>query len=989
MNILVLAHNDSDNVMICNVLYELESRKHKIRLFTEFLDERTNRMFYALNAEIKNVDFLLDDDIDWCDCILSALRAHINIGRLGEKAFSKKYIFIYNHYIDNTWYTAGADFMFTCGYTRHMDHEEDCPTMAIGCPKNDHDGIVIKSGNKSKTFLFIDSGHYPFSHRGKKQVAILLLDIAKKFSDYKLIIKPRFLPEDSNMLHSNSDHLYYLINEMAIDGIPKNLIFLYEHRDMQEMIDQSDCVLMLCTSAYVDVALRNKPMLIIEGIDNEDKYELRNDIEYKNIFDLRRKSGCVVNYKDVSNYLPEGLKCKQEHLKELVAYPQNASKRMVDVMEHVVNTFLACGRFPKIQKYEYESYKQKMIPDDSLNWDIILHKRLKNYGNDTLNLFNRIVNKIDISEYIHAIDYDYNSFDVTEQGFFKYQKYLDDSFCDLIIENKDVLMNDRMDQGELLRAMYRRKKYTELFSVSEDDVLCEEPWLFYTGMVLAKEGNATEGIKRLVRYIQLSAQRSFAKYDCENWYGYKDAFEQIIRLYDGSNIDSITFANLYIILYKKGVDKYLSDNNLNKLIKNICLVRRELERLGEYKLSSKCADCYFENTVPVYENNRIVVAERLAKSENERITNSLSYKIGMMITMLPRKIRKLCKWIKKKALLKTITGSLPFKAYYSYKHKINQGFKKYATLLKTNCCKNMLISAGGTGDVYIANMFLKQYVREKNIENDYVYVTPGLSCTNTTTLFDIENVCQIAKENWEQLLHLYRFIGEDSGIDVLYYHIHIIYTQYTEALEGLHGWNLFNLMKQIHFDNIDIKDADKPTFRVNSSEEMQLFSNNKLIEGKTVILCPYAKWPPKIENDFWQKLAFKLKKKGYCVCTNSVGEVEPVIDGTVPVFFSYDISVPFIEKCGYIVGLRSGLLDIIETAKAKKVALYPYNCAKRGLVNGKAMSSFSLNAMFEKDDFLELETALSNLNEIIEKIVDYFEDSGVKNENNNIYANQA
>ena len=353
MKVLVLAQNDSNNIIISNVVKELLKRNSEVRIFSHLTDIKSIRMFCELGLTVSNCDNLTEESIEWCDIILSAMRAHINFNRLGEKIFAQKYIFVYNHYIDDTWYTPGADFMFTCGYTRNMRHMEDCARMAIGCPKNDRNNSM-RTLNIENNILFIDSGHYPFSHKGKVQVADMLIDICKKFPNYTLTIKPRFLLTDTNLLHANYDHIYTLLDERSNGKIPDNLIMLNEHKDMQDLLDSCCCALMLCTSAYVDAALRGKNMVIVKGIDNEDKFELRNDIEYKNIFELRESSGCVVDIKDVLDYLPNGIPCNQEHLNQLVAYRTKVSEKMVNVMEYIHNSFLLKDELPDIQEYDYE-----------------------------------------------------------------------------------------------------------------------------------------------------------------------------------------------------------------------------------------------------------------------------------------------------------------------------------------------------------------------------------------------------------------------------------------------------------------------------------------------------------------------------------------------------------------------------------------------------------------------------------------------------------
>ena len=300
------------------------------------------------------------------------------------------------------------------------------------------------------------------------------------------------------------------------------------------------------------------------------------------------------------------------------------------------------------------------------------------------------------------------------------------------------------------------------------------------------------------------------------------------------------------------------------------------------------------------------------------------------------------------------------------------GYKEYAKVLKKhNGLAKLYLTAGGTGDVFISNAYYATMLNQNNAQETSILVAPGEACYQTTKIFDIKYAYKIEREQWLKILFLMRFIGEEHlNAELLYYHIFSVYTGCLTNLEGYGKWNLHSLIKEVHFPAI--KMPSLPFFDYSDDRVNKIFDDNQLKYGKTVVLAPYAKWPPKIIGGFWEKIALELKKLGYTVCTNSVGELEPPIEGTVAVAFPYDISVPFIEKAGYIIGLRSGFLDIIESAKAKKVALYPFNCPKRGVVNGSAMSSFSLNTMFNRNDWLEVETNLVNLEDVIMEIIDYF-----------------
>ena len=54
MNVLVLTNNDSDNLMIVNVLFELQNRGHQLKIFAHKTDEKSIRMFYGLDSSVQS-----------------------------------------------------------------------------------------------------------------------------------------------------------------------------------------------------------------------------------------------------------------------------------------------------------------------------------------------------------------------------------------------------------------------------------------------------------------------------------------------------------------------------------------------------------------------------------------------------------------------------------------------------------------------------------------------------------------------------------------------------------------------------------------------------------------------------------------------------------------------------------------------------------------------------------------------------------------------
>ena len=87
-----------------------------------------------------------------------------------------------------------------------------------------------------------------------------------------------------------------------------------------------------------------------------------------------------------------------------------------------------------------------------------------------------------------------------------------------------------------------------------------------------------------------------------------------------------------------------------------------------------------------------------------------------------------------------------------------------------------------------------------------------------------------------------------------------------------------------------------------------------------VIISPYAKSSAMLQEDIWIKFTTWLQNKGFIVYTNVFGQ-EKVIPGTLPLSVGIDIIV-YLADLGYrIIGVQSGLMDVILRAQSKNVTV--------------------------------------------------------------------
>lgn len=123
-------------------------------------------------------------------------------------------------------------------------------------------------------------------------------------------------------------------------------------------------------------------------------------------------------------------------------------------------------------------------------------------------------------------------------------------------------------------------------------------------------------------------------------------------------------------------------------------------------------------------------------------------------------------------------------------------------------------------------------------------------------------------------------------------------------------------------------------------ETQKIISELKLNDKTTIIFCPRAQSSGMLELEIWNRFSKFLQNKGFQIFTNVHGE-EKAIEGTIPLEIKVDI-LACLANLGYrIIGVQSGLMDVLVEAKPEKLTVlsvikkaYDSQCANyRGAVN--------------------------------------------------------
>lgn len=343
------------------------------------------------------------------------------------------------------------------------------------------------------------------------------------------------------------------------------------------------------------------------------------------------------------------------------------------------------------------------------------------------------------------------------------------------------------------------------------------------------------------------------------------------------------------------------------------------------------------------------------KKENALILIASKYYPEMVVQLAgmgyneKEHIRKLIDYISHRV------ATLTEEEFHSCVDKVKRGKKVYENLKDSrgDVEKIFVFPLIALGDAYVGMSCLHDYIKKNNIKS-YALVLANKACSKIAWLFGFDdNLFRVERSELSDFIQYGVFTDMADGKMLVVNHKH----PYTSKIGEIGNYREVNFMDHYRYTILGLAEGARPELpsAIRDSEASlkyvsELFENEKLERGKTVILFPYAKTATKMPETFWEKLALLLVQKGYTVCTNSGGDGEPAVKGTKPLFFDIRYALETVEAAGTVIGLRSGLCDVIASAKAKKIILYP----DRFYGPDSFLNFFSLNRMELCDDAEEL-----------------------------------
>ena len=232
---------------------------------------------------------------------------------------------------------------------------------------------------------------------------------------------------------------------------------------------------------------------------------------------------------------------------------------------------------------------------------------------------------------------------------------------------------------------------------------------------------------------------------------------------------------------------------------------------------------------------------------------------------------------------------------------------------------HIIFMRGATGDTYLQLMLLEEYVRQKKIKK-YILAGDSRGLGGLCELFPISEYKTYSTYQAECIEKTYLFLN-GQNINMRLFFLWSNGFQHNKCrIRMTERFNFMDSYKNFVLELTEPVCLSKPHFLKVNEDDFWRWQKQGIVCGKTVIISPDANSVTGLPVWFWNSIILELKERGFTVFVNC-GYFNYY--RATDIFFSYHDSVPLLEYAGFFVGIRSGLCDIISSARCEKIIIFP------------------------------------------------------------------
>ncbi len=256
------------------------------------------------------------------------------------------------------------------------------------------------------------------------------------------------------------------------------------------------------------------------------------------------------------------------------------------------------------------------------------------------------------------------------------------------------------------------------------------------------------------------------------------------------------------------------------------------------------------------------------------------------------------------------------------------------------------------GDVYFCMGYLPAFLRKRSFDKCVICV-PSKACAKVVRLFD----------SFETEVFPQREL--DAAIQaVIYYQDKDCYIAHQDRpyVVDLHKALKIKLIPLETIYCCGVFGLPKDTVPTEPENWEDYPWIDEIEDGKTLILSPYAKSVTALDAKIWDDIIEEYSNKGFRIFTNVSG-TEEAIAGTIPLNVPLNQMRSILEKAGTFIGIRSGLCDVIRTARCRKIALYPdynYSDTKWKAIDMYSIDDFENIVVYDGDNWENIKERINS-----------------------------
>lgn len=245
--------------------------------------------------------------------------------------------------------------------------------------------------------------------------------------------------------------------------------------------------------------------------------------------------------------------------------------------------------------------------------------------------------------------------------------------------------------------------------------------------------------------------------------------------------------------------------------------------------------------------------------------------------------------------------------------RLSKGIDILSRVLKARGERYLVVCPyNAMGDAYLAMAYLPAFLTKYEGKKAYICVV-GRSCAMIAKVFGADRVEVLDQSEMDTMVQA------------------ILYVKPRDCIISHHDRPYTNDMIDIlkcrcitfeDFYRYGIYGLNKGVVPVSPWKVKEFSQKERIREGKSVIISPFSKSTIGLSDDFWRRTVSEYHEKGYVVFTNIAGVEHPLPD-TESIEIPIEEMISAAEYAGEFFGIRSGLCDLLRTAKCKKTVVFP------------------------------------------------------------------